>query len=793
VAWSTVCLQAESPHDALLLACQARDVAAASKAIALGANVNYRCFHVGKTETPLGEAFSTIEPALADLLLQNGADPWLSMERVDEVPGCVAARNQHPRVGQILNKLGTGRSMVLIQTVAQNLSLAGNVEAVKSLTASGLTPEFVTEKGGTPFFWALTGGHPQAAEELLRWAAPRLEKRFDKNLDASQLVNGIAEHPWNEAAAVRMVEEMFRYGVQFFVPDDQPDDSPGSLANQRRLPMLAKRLGWTGELCRPMTPDDLAVVAARHASPELRLSLYQAAKQAGSNKDLESRMLASYLSRTGKFDASEAKRWLQLKADLNAVVEIPNIGKTTATAMLLTADVSEVERAARLQWLTEQGAKPYENLRISSGTSLPALKSLYVWAKPPSVEKSEEILSALILWHAEDRHWSPQLRAILAFFCEQKASLAKTPAAKDALAVLARRPEPRLLAKLDTKKLHQEVVQKYRAPANSKFVGNYIATVGVKSASLTLHVDGMAELNIGDTSTYGTWVQEETLAPTATLNTPIRSYFLRAGLEGAMEVRLIRYKHAADYVFEPFKPAAELPAAQAQEAKPDSSTLISFQEQHLTELPATGTDWVNARSVTLARNRLQSLPEALLDATSLQYLDASQNWLTSLKILKPLLSLHALNLAGNGFTEDQPWLRMCPRLRELNLANNRLRRCPTEVSSLANLEKLNLSGNLLNAVPPQTWRMVSLQEVSLAGNDLKSIPSELLASSIQTLDLSHNQISYESLRGPIFIKKIILTGNGFTANQMASLERRYPHIIWGKAEVAEKYDTVATK
>ena len=112
----------------------------------------------------------------------------------------------------------------------------------------------------------------------------------------------------------------------------------------------------------------------------------------------------------------------------------------------------------------------------------------------------------------------------------------------------------------------------------------------------------------------------------------------------------------------------------------------------------------DTRQLYLNYNRLASLPSSLGVFCNLEFLDISNNGLSSI---------------CEGITR-------LTRLRTLVAKNNRLDEfsLPKEFGSLR-LELLNFSGNRFEEIPLQCTKLLRLQSLSLGGNRLKSIPAEI--------------------------------------------------------------------
>lgn len=112
----------------------------------------------------------------------------------------------------------------------------------------------------------------------------------------------------------------------------------------------------------------------------------------------------------------------------------------------------------------------------------------------------------------------------------------------------------------------------------------------------------------------------------------------------------------------------------------------------------------DTRQLYLNYNRLTSLPSTVSLFYNLEFLDISNNGLSTI-------------------CED---ITRLTRLKTLIAKNNRLDEfsLPKEFGSLQ-LEVLNFSGNRFEEVPLQCMKLQRLQSLSLGGNRLKSIPPEI--------------------------------------------------------------------
>jgi hypothetical protein len=385
----------------------------------------------------------------------------------------------------------------------------------------------------------------------------------------------------------------------------------------------------------------------------------------------------------------------------------------------------------------------------------------------------------LILWHSGERNWSAEMRALLQQLAEQRATLSKGPSSDEALQVLARRPEPRLLALLDSRGVHLRVVRDYLVKKGTNLVGEFRHEGQDSVAFCKLDSDGQATLNFGKETIYGTWKVDED--GKGDLVTPFGTHSVSLNLGDALEVREKRYQPKPEYTLPRVKnhppEAAEQETALA--TLPEGATTVKYVMQKLTMPPKATGDWSGIQYADFSDNRLMALPPEILRGSSLQVLYARDNWLRDLPIEAPLTQLITLELGGNGFTAATPWLVRCPRLKRLGLSQNRLAKFPEGLAKLASLEVLDLSGNNLTEIPAEVLsRLPALRELRVGANQIRQVATQVLQTKLQLLDLSGNALDFESLRGPISIEKIDISGNGFTPAETASLERRYPKTKW---------------
>ena len=151
-----------------------------------------------------------------------------------------------------------------------------------------------------------------------------------------------------------------------------------------------------------------------------------------------------------------------------------------------------------------------------------------------------------------------------------------------------------------------------------------------------------------------------------------------------------------------------------------SLTSVDFSNNQICEIAIAPVMLPLLRSLTLKRNRLQSIP----DFNQIQYLDVSANQLTVLPNMSKWISLHTL-IAGDCCIQQFPCVPS--GMNTLVLSGNKISHLPLELlAPLSNINTLDLSNNELQHVPPEIGCMDSLRSLLLTGNPLKTIRRAVL-------------------------------------------------------------------
>ncbi|XP_074597064.1 uncharacterized protein LOC141852103 [Brevipalpus obovatus] len=152
--------------------------------------------------------------------------------------------------------------------------------------------------------------------------------------------------------------------------------------------------------------------------------------------------------------------------------------------------------------------------------------------------------------------------------------------------------------------------------------------------------------------------------------------------------------------------------------------------------------------LNLVNNHIRSISEAFGFYPSLQFLDLSSNWISSLEHNRFMnhKNLRVLRLQRNKLTRIEPLsLRGLFNLELLHLNENQLTELNDKVfDGLRRLEKLDLSQNRITNISTSAFAgLINLKSLSLRNNRLLNIPSDALIHVSTTLlkfDLGKNPI-----------------------------------------------------
>jgi Leucine-rich repeat (LRR) protein len=169
--------------------------------------------------------------------------------------------------------------------------------------------------------------------------------------------------------------------------------------------------------------------------------------------------------------------------------------------------------------------------------------------------------------------------------------------------------------------------------------------------------------------------------------------------------------------------------------------VLDFGNNQLMEFPPI-CKLPHLRSVNLAQNQIEILPESISQMGKLEYLNMSGNLLASLSsnFGQGLYRLEKAYFARNQIYYLPETLDQATTLKDVDLAKNMLNNLPHIVSNMINLEVLNLDENFLVELPDLS-KLTHLKKLSVSGNQLIVAPHlENTQLSLTYMNLAKNKI-----------------------------------------------------
>ena len=132
------------------------------------------------------------------------------------------------------------------------------------------------------------------------------------------------------------------------------------------------------------------------------------------------------------------------------------------------------------------------------------------------------------------------------------------------------------------------------------------------------------------------------------------------------------------------------------------------------------------QNLSLAENKLQYVPPALLKMQKLTRLDLSFNKICEIPHeIFNMPCLRWLDLKGNEIRAFPPVSSWSKFLTYLNLSGNKLTKIDNSIAD-SNMQDLNLARNRLAYVPDCIWNIDSLKNLWLSGNSyIEALPPDL--------------------------------------------------------------------
>ena len=169
---------------------------------------------------------------------------------------------------------------------------------------------------------------------------------------------------------------------------------------------------------------------------------------------------------------------------------------------------------------------------------------------------------------------------------------------------------------------------------------------------------------------------------------------------------------------------------------------LSLDSNEITEIPEDIKRLILLQELSAKCNRISVFPSVLFELSALSIVDLSFNMLTTIpvSVFRKFKSLKELNLANNSLISIPDEIVQATSLETLRVEGNLLKRLP-ELSLLKRLHTLIAFDNKIQTAPknlPST-----LETVDLSRNDLSTLSGSNICaiSALQTLDLSSNSLT----------------------------------------------------
>eukprot|EP00035_Acanthoeca_spectabilis_P004460 m.103705 g.103705 ORF g.103705 m.103705 type:complete len:243 (-) comp12586_c0_seq1:7151-7879(-) len=186
-------------------------------------------------------------------------------------------------------------------------------------------------------------------------------------------------------------------------------------------------------------------------------------------------------------------------------------------------------------------------------------------------------------------------------------------------------------------------------------------------------------------------------------------------------------------------------------------------------------DPARLRTLSVAGNTIEVLPDWLPTFTALKTLDLERNHISNLPDLSPLMKLETLNLKHNRLTTVPRCVFNLKSLKTLSLSDNRLAGVPPEgFGQLKKLLVLDLSDNRIQALPVDCGSY-GVEELNLNGNQLSEMsPALAAAPRLRVLRVERNQLEKKSFPPTLLqdstVNLILFEGNPVSTKQFQAIE-----------------------
>lgn len=166
-------------------------------------------------------------------------------------------------------------------------------------------------------------------------------------------------------------------------------------------------------------------------------------------------------------------------------------------------------------------------------------------------------------------------------------------------------------------------------------------------------------------------------------------------------------------------------------------TALILDGQGLEQIPPEVWQMPQLETLDLRRNAIKVLPETMGELKSLKCLFLGSNQLQTLP--QSLPNVVQMDLNGNRFSQFPAVLTQLEQLQIIDLGSNRLRSFPS--LPFPALKELHLSKNKIAACLFSAVSLPKLEKLFLSRNGLCNLDIQGVFSSLDTLDLAHNQLA----------------------------------------------------
>ncbi|KAG0555451.1 hypothetical protein KC19_12G170000 [Ceratodon purpureus] len=213
-----------------------------------------------------------------------------------------------------------------------------------------------------------------------------------------------------------------------------------------------------------------------------------------------------------------------------------------------------------------------------------------------------------------------------------------------------------------------------------------------------------------------------------------------------------------------------------------STGRLDLSECGLQEVPPRVFEISDLVDLSLAGNRITSLPEDIKNLRALRRLGLAGNLLQELpEGIGNLQQLEGLWLHGNVLQSLPPQIGDLRQLRMLALAGNKLAQLPESISGLTNLQVLSVAGNKLCELPSGIGNLKALTVLAAYGNALRCLPESLTKlASLRDLWLQGNELEVlpESWGAMCSLKQFSLADNRLEVLPESIAELQSLETLW---------------